>query len=730
MTPKHDRPRHKAASTALPLSSGDVQAWLRPWLLAAAVALLVARPLLPSESVAWRGDGLPLVMGWCCLAVVWLGATALGRSARFRLQSTDAALAALVAWHTLAALRAVRDEAPRPAWNMLWEWLGLGLGYFLIRQLLATRREARALVAVMVGLGALLGAYGLRQYLVDLPATRAEYRADPDAALRRSGQWYPPGSKERWLFEQRLESKEPLATFALSNSLAGYLAPWLVVALALPLASRGDKRYQGLLVLLAGVPMLICLVLTKSRSAYLATALGTVALALLALRTSGRSLRGPLAVGASLLAAALVAGLALGGLDREVLTEAPKSLGYRLQYWQATWGMIREFPWFGCGPGNFGDHYTAYKLPEASEEIADPHNFLLEVWATAGTPAAAALVALLVACWRVVWVHPWRLPAGESEGKAGARNSPDAVPQILGGAMAGFLLVWVLSPIVDGPLVGLEVLAAAGLMAAWLALAYRPWIAAGQLLPPVPLLGAGVLLVNLLAAGGIGFPGVASSLWLLIAIGLGECSGYRADHELPRGAVLGLGAVALAAAVGCFVTGYQPVLASSALMAGAESQAARNPARAAELFQAAAEADPWSAEPWRGLCALYFVAWERQHDAPTWEKFTRAVGKSLARRPSSSSLHQEMGDYYLRMYHETGRETALAAARGLYRRAVALYPNSALRRASLAVASHLEGDLRTAARQRDRALELSDETPHVEQKLPGPLRERLEAIGH
>ena len=54
----------------------------------------------------------------------------------------------------------------------------------------------------------------------------------------------------------------------------------------------------------------------------------------------------------------------------------------------------------GVGPGNFGDHYTRFKLPTASEEIADPHNGFLEVWATAGTPA---LVALVVTLGLVLW---------------------------------------------------------------------------------------------------------------------------------------------------------------------------------------------------------------------------------------------------------------------------------------------------------------------------------------
>ena len=66
-----------------------------------------------------------------------------------------------------------------------------------------------------------------------MPATRAEYRINPDQALRAAGLWYPPGSRERWLFEQRLASPEPLATFPLTNSLAAFLAPWLIVTLGI-----------------------------------------------------------------------------------------------------------------------------------------------------------------------------------------------------------------------------------------------------------------------------------------------------------------------------------------------------------------------------------------------------------------------------------------------------------------------------------------------------------------
>ncbi len=99
-------------------------------------------------------------------------------------------------------------------------------------------------------------------------------------------------------------------------------------------------------------------------------------------------------------AAALIGLLAVAAMIIGfVKPKAATSLGYRLQYWQATLHMIADRPWLGCGPGNFQDVYTQYKLPEASEEVADPHDFLLEVWATAGTPAMLALLGALGLFW-------------------------------------------------------------------------------------------------------------------------------------------------------------------------------------------------------------------------------------------------------------------------------------------------------------------------------------------
>ena len=93
---------------------------LRPWLLGGMMTLCVARPLYPSESAAFDGDGVTIVMLWLALAVFWL-LGAVGRpqfSVRFGW--LDAAVLLLVGWHTVAALWATQHGSPRPALNMLW----------------------------------------------------------------------------------------------------------------------------------------------------------------------------------------------------------------------------------------------------------------------------------------------------------------------------------------------------------------------------------------------------------------------------------------------------------------------------------------------------------------------------------------------------------------------------------------------------------------------------------
>ena len=257
------------------------------------------------------------------------------------------------------------------------------------------------------------------------------------------------------MFRNRLmASNEPWSTFALANSLAGFIVGPLVVVVGAGLQNlvrrdgRGSRdgcalswRAPVILVLL------ICLLLTKSRSACVGAAVG------------GRLCwRGGCAVmcrpecwrltGWRVWASSPVSSSAASG-HRPARSAGAHGIdqiaAYRWEYWRGTWGVItdgaptsagpcaRRLFWAGVGPGNFGAHYVKYKLPQSSEEILDPHNMFLEVWATAGVWALVALLAALgCGLWNLL-VAPRRPPRRQTWPEGGdpttsRDTSPAALP--------------------------------------------------------------------------------------------------------------------------------------------------------------------------------------------------------------------------------------------------------------------------------------------------------------
>ncbi len=732
------------AKRAKPAAARSLPEALRPWLLAGLVALCVARPLLPSEGVSWLGDGQPFNMLALILTAGTLLAVAIHGQFTQRFHLVDAAVAALVGLCATSALVGASSGSPRMSLNMLWEWVGLGLVYFLARQLVRTAQEARGLVAVMFALAVVLSGFGFYQVFVGLPADRAEYAANPDEVLRSLGQWYPAGSPERQLFENRLQSTEPLATFALTNSLAGFLAPWLVVALGIGGSMLAERRGTApqprsavrtariVAFALSVLAVAGCFVLTKSRSGYVALAAG-IALLPLALGAGRRMLNWRFALFAAGTLLMLVGGaVAIKGLDAKVLTEASKSLEYRLEYWQATLGMIGDYPWLGVGPGNFQDFYTQYKLPQASEEIRDPHDFLLEVWATSGTFALVALCIVLIAFAR----STWRLPTSTEGGAAADLREPSAssgnVKFMAAGGCVGLALAFLIGPLF-GHVLSEAQLAAALLLGGGVVAILWPWVIAGTLPPRVPALGVLVLAIHWLAAGGIAFPGVAGTFWLLLALGLRRAEEAPSEH--PAGTrklvlrmipIAALGLVCVAAAA-CYYSAYQPVLHFHAAMS--QAYEVPHPAARAIAFMDAAAADPLAPEPWLAMAELEL---EKLKQNPTSEavhqRFVDATTRAMELQPQASTTWRQIGQWYLELYaanHDPrAADTGLECLRG----AVRMYPHSATLRGEFALALELTGRRDAARHHAEEALKLSRETPHADKKLPAELQSRLEAL--
>ena len=671
---------------------------------AAAASLLVARPLVTSDGAAGEGDGAVFVMLWIVLAAGWLLGQLRQGKLSFRFGWTDTALMLLIVWYAVSALVAVAEGSPRAAISPTWEWVGLGLSFVLVRQCFAAAWQARALVAAMIGLSVALAAVGLHQYYVTAPETRARYeeiKDDPQAMLSEVGEWFPPGSPERKRFENRLASTEPSATFALANSLAGYLAPWLIMILAVaalprPGATASNVRTWLLAALLA-TPVAGCLLLTKSRSALVAVAIGLGWLWAVSRLERGamraRFLWGAVA-GFVLLAAIAVQ---TGALDREVVSEAGKSLGYRLQYWRSTLSMIRDEPLMGVGPGQFQDRYPAYKLPEASEEIRDPHNFLLEVGSSAGLPSLLLLLAALVA-------FTWRIFVTRGRSKAAAESHGTLL--ILGGAAAGVFLAQAVGALVGFAMRG-DVLLLTLVVLPLAMLLLRGWVRHGTLTASVCWIGVAVLLVNLLAAGGISEPGVAGSLWVLMALGLNLADAGRAprSYSIHTAWLATAGAVLLA--VLCYVTEYRPVLNSRGLVSRSYSPAMlRDPVGRAELLAEAQSRDPQSADIARLLAAQRFALWQDNDSPQSRALLEAATAEVLRLAPSSSTTWRQAADWNLQIFRQTGEAARLQAALDQYARAVELYPTSAAQRAAYAEALLAAEQPEAAATEAAEALRL------------------------
>ena len=614
--PKMSRPA--AASEAHPDQS---PAWL-----AIAISLLVARWLLPAESTV-TGSTLWLVGGWLLLASIWaLARLRAWHIAPLNLDRFDLAVALLVFPQIVSALLLIgaSDGNARAAANMGCEWIALLVSFVLLRRWLPHRIHFQAILRVAWSVAVGISILGIWQHHVGYQQSVADFdrletqlataiRNENTSEARRLqselvAAGIPLDGPARQLWERRLrDSREPFGFFALANTLGGFLAPLLLVGLAhCPTTWRSWRLWPGrprtrLALFLAGLILVAyCLLLTKSRTAWIGFTIGGMVLVGENLWKWLREHPGRTALAAALPVLSVTVVLATGGIDREVLTEAPKSLAYRFEYWQGTLGVISTRPLVGTGPGNFRQHYLAHKLEGSSEEIADPHNFVLEATATAGLLGFAGLAACVALLLRGRHGHTDG-PTAESL----TENYSTGVLLLGGGG--GFVLAlapgWLLGGTLDTRL--LSILASFVVAGAFLpTMELR-----GRLQRRVSLAAIVAILIHLSAAGGFARPAIMQ-LVLLMTIGwLPAPEVSRPSDQSPDTASL---KSARLTAIGCgllfilvCVCGLLPVfkqstaqqVATNALLSGQQAQAAR-------LLTEAQHADPLDPTPTRRLTSL------------------------------------------------------------------------------------------------------------------------------
>ncbi len=724
------------------------------WWTPLIVGLFLTRFFVPAEGAA-EGHSLWIALPWLILfagRLWWHWRN--GERPGVRLNRLDIAALLLVGSHCVSALAVVGTGGDRrAALNSFWEWISLAATGFLLKETLLAPRNRLIFTSALLASVITLSALGIWQHVLWYPQQAREVTELLDLHARiTAGESLEPAERSRFQqlvrrhgsavltydatarqsFLARIkDSSEPIGRFALANTFATLLCAGtmlllgtLIDRLADPLRRRHSTTWQLALFLL---PVLVCLLLTKSRTAYLALAVALAAKVWLTFggsvlrRITARQWMMAVVVAFAVLAAGVGALTAWGGLDKEVLTEAPKSLGYRWEYWQATAGVIREHPWLGVGPGNYRQHYLKFKLPGASEEILDPHNLLLDVWANAGIVALLALGAIIV-----ISFHR-SIPAGESFAASpigGWATLPAA------GAFA-LLAVFAQSFFFEGT-VDEQVLI---LLSLWipLAMGLQFTLRSDPVTSTTAQATVWSLWVGLLAAGGIGMPAIAQTIWALLLLIPPSQSGAMVPtaHRplwLFAAAFFGL------LAAGCLWTGLKPVIEAAQHMALGENELVLGqPWRNAQRqYEAASLADPLSPEPHHRLGEMSHWVWQQSghRDTASFDRAIAALEQSIAKDPLAPKRKLILARWWFEHWQVDNEATALKRSLVAFREAAEGYPHFAPIQAGLAIALAASGD-RSAADAARRALDLDDLNRvrgHTDKLLPPAERQQLEQI--
>ena len=237
--------------------------------------------------------------------------------------------------------------------------------YLLVLRFIRTRRQVEWLVGGLIITAAIVGRYGLEQFLLNRGAWEME-------GVRRVSSFYPS-----------------------ATALGLFLGRVLPIAGALAVLLPNGGRRLGYAILC--LPIAAGLVLSWTRAAWLGD---FAAFAVIVVLAGGRRLFAGF-IGASALAAA---GLLLTRPERIValFSAGEGTHTSRLVIWQSAANVLRERPITGAGLDQFVHLDAArYGIPHIRFMLySHPHNLLLDFWIRLGLLGLIALVWLLVRFYR------------------------------------------------------------------------------------------------------------------------------------------------------------------------------------------------------------------------------------------------------------------------------------------------------------------------------------------
>ena len=742
MSQKRKKPRKQSAATKsntrheVPEGSQPIVKWLASGVVFFVATLLIWSAVLPVDSVSvFTGDAQTQNLVWlicsvCCAMLVGL------KGGQLQIRSYEwVIVVVLLLWLVFASWQAGASNNARIAWHGFWQVVSLAACYWCVASLAAVGNKTRTgLVLLCLMMGIATSVHGLHQLAIGFPRERAEYEKNPQAVLQSLGIDATEGSPSRLRFESRLQSPEPFATFALANSLATLLTAAIVLLLGLATALAPESKDQSAVgeqpirgptivqtLFLFGILALValCWFLTRSRTAYFAIVFAVVfgALSLWqrgAMPSLSRKAWSVVGFTTALLVVAASVWLVIN--DELVISQAKLSLGYRLEYWQASLAMLSDHWLTGVGLGNFQAYYPQYKLEVASEEVADPHNWILDIAATLSLPVAVAFI---------YWVTRklGRLLVSQRHAVEKSGDAADVVTRnwLLLSAVLGGLSVVVLCFL----LVGIDFEAVLiGWVCAGIA-GWQLWPLMESTLrrwPQLPLLAAASMLVCLLSSGSWQSSGLGIPFLVLIAAGSGKPITDSSKSWVPA-------IVAVSGLLIFVFQSWQPVTTAWTMHQQALSERGT---RQISLLEEAAKADEMDSSLYGDFAKAELVGLTtlgptlRQADV---EPALALVDAWLSKDQQRFTNWSQAGNMVLDVLGSTGSRVLtsdlptqletylLSKAVHYYEQAVECYPSSVAMRAQLATAYFLAGNDAQFAEEVQEAARLSEQTPHLDKKL-------------
>lgn len=675
-------------------------------------------------------------------------------------QVIDSAVGVAVAANIISVLYHLNqaDTYQRASINYAWQWLGFGAIYFLTRRLGKDLAFAQSLLRGAFCLSIFLAIFALFQYQFVFKADQERYRKLSEPEKQRqlivAGVTDPTeGSRERMLYESRLFTGEPFATLSHPNSLAAVLAVAVSGLLSFTIGSWRNLRKRAIFFAQAALlflPMLLAILLTDSKAAWLSMIVSIAAIFVLplVLQWSQRGF-------ASLPRIAGTIGLllfighflfVLGLIQAPNSGSLPGSFQVRLEYWEATGNLIRDHFFLGTSPGNFQDTFSQYKLPEASETIADPHNFLFELWGTSGI---LAFSGVLIAVTLTLLCGIQSAFASRNSKTTHEQTTNETSPQTTVGSF--FQVDWS----EYGLLIGAMFLAvgyaffvamtfqngfaldetAVGLLGSSLAFGLiSHWDWSRQQVIRALIAGLLTWCAVMLMTGGVNSYGLGACLW----IGMGllvslvshaefvpsepNSNRSKSTQSTPNVTRTRLVSFALAALFGILAWNCQH-LAMLPSIAGVDyyDQLARSrvlgPEVTGDVLARWRTVDPYSSDAEFLTASAALEVYVSSKDKSFWESSREHILRASQLRPRSSSLHRNAAEAFLFAYRTTNNREELDLAINFMAKANQLSPNEAISHLEYAQMLTVAGRINESQKEADRAAELDSINHHKDRAL-------------